>query len=73
MHTEGLLVMKFTRSCLPIYLLYSELLSTVTNVVLWDVSSCGSCENRRFGVTYHLHFQIENNHARTRATVANYC
>jgi hypothetical protein len=39
------------------------------NVVLWDVSLCGSCRNRRFGGTYHFHFQGENNQ-RTKSTLA---
>jgi hypothetical protein len=26
------------------------------NGVFWDVTSCGSCKNRRFGGTYHLVF-----------------
>jgi hypothetical protein len=30
-------------------------------VVLWDVSPCGSYKNTRFGGTYHLHLQHENN------------
>jgi hypothetical protein len=30
---------------------------TVKNDVLWDVTPCGSCKNRRFGGTYHLHHQ----------------
>jgi hypothetical protein len=25
------------------------------NAVLWDVTPCGSCRNRRFGGTYRLH------------------
>jgi hypothetical protein len=28
---------------------------TMKNAVFWDVMPCGSCKNRRFGVTYHLH------------------
>jgi hypothetical protein len=28
---------------------------TVKNDVFWDVTSCGSCKNRRFGGTYRLH------------------
>jgi hypothetical protein len=34
---------------------------TVKNVVFWDVMTCGSYKNRRFGVTYHLHHQGEQN------------
>jgi hypothetical protein len=29
------------------------------NVVFWDVTPCGSCKNRRFGGTYHLHHQSD--------------
>jgi hypothetical protein len=29
------------------------------NAVFWDVAPCGSCENRRFGGTCSLHFQVE--------------
>jgi hypothetical protein len=25
--------------------------------VIWDVTLCGSCKNRRFGGTYHFHHQ----------------
>jgi hypothetical protein len=37
----------------------SEVLTEVTmkNAVFWDVAPCGSCMNRRFGVTYRLHHQ----------------
>jgi hypothetical protein len=31
----------------------------VKNAVFWDVVSCGSCKNRRFGGTYRLHHQGE--------------
>jgi hypothetical protein len=31
------------------------------NVVFWEVPPCGSCRNRRFGLTYRLHLQSENN------------
>jgi hypothetical protein len=36
-----------------------EILAAVTmkNAVFWDVASCRSCVNRRFGETYRLHFQ----------------
>jgi hypothetical protein len=27
------------------------------NAVFWEVTPCGSCEDRRFGVTYRLHHQ----------------
>jgi hypothetical protein len=29
--------------------------------VLWDVTPCGSCKNRRFGGTYFLHHQGDKN------------
>jgi hypothetical protein len=31
------------------------------NAILWNVMACGSCKNRRFGGTYHLHYQDEKN------------
>jgi hypothetical protein len=31
------------------------------NAVFWDVASCESCKNRRFGRTYRLHHHIEKN------------
>jgi hypothetical protein len=31
------------------------------NAVLWDVAARGSCKNRRFGGTYHLHHQDDKN------------
>jgi hypothetical protein len=30
---------------------------TMKNAVFWDVASCRSCVNRRFGGTYRLHLQ----------------
>jgi hypothetical protein len=30
---------------------------TMKNAVFWDVVSCSSCVNRRFGGTYRLHLQ----------------
>jgi hypothetical protein len=30
---------------------------TMKNAVFWDVTPCGSCKNRRFGGTHHLHLQ----------------
>jgi hypothetical protein len=38
------------------------------NVVFWDVAPCGSCKNRRFGVVYRLHHQVDKNR-RTRKDV----
>jgi hypothetical protein len=31
--------------------------ATMNNTVFWDVTSCGSCKNRRFEETYVLHQQ----------------
>jgi hypothetical protein len=31
------------------------------NAVIWDVTSCGSCKNRRFGGTCRLHHRGEKN------------
>jgi hypothetical protein len=28
---------------------------TIKNGVVWDVTQCGPCKNRRFGRTYHHH------------------
>jgi hypothetical protein len=36
---------------------YNEV--TITHVVFWDATSCGSCKSRRFGGTYRLHRQGE--------------
>jgi hypothetical protein len=40
------------------------------NVVFWDVTSCGSCKNRRFGGTYHFRCQGDKNQ-RARNNVSN--
>jgi hypothetical protein len=34
---------------------------TMENAVFWDVTQCGSCKNRRFGGTHHLHHQGDEN------------
>jgi hypothetical protein len=34
---------------------------TMKNGVFWDVTSCGSCKNRRFGGTQRLHLQGHKN------------
>jgi hypothetical protein len=34
---------------------------TMKNGVFWDVMPCGSCKNRRFGGTSHLHHQGDKN------------
>jgi hypothetical protein len=36
------------------------------NDVFWDVTPCGSCKNRRFGGTYRLHHQGDNNRLKLR-------
>jgi hypothetical protein len=35
--------------------------ATMKNAVFWDVMPCGSCKNRRFGGTYHVHNQVNKN------------
>jgi hypothetical protein len=30
----------------------------MTNAVLWDVTQCGFCQNRRFGGTYRLQHSV---------------
>jgi hypothetical protein len=34
---------------------------TMKNAVFWGVTPCGSCKNRRFGGTYRLHYQGDEN------------
>jgi hypothetical protein len=34
---------------------------TMKNVVFWDATPCGSCNNRRFGGTQRLHHQGDKN------------
>jgi hypothetical protein len=34
---------------------------TMKNGVFWDVMTCGSCKNRRFGVTWSLLHQVDKN------------
>jgi hypothetical protein len=34
---------------------------TIKNAVLWDVTPCGSCKNRRFGGTCRFHYQGDEN------------
>jgi hypothetical protein len=50
---------------------------TMKNGVFWDVTPCGSCKNRRFGGTLHLHHQtdipkITLGISSQRASVASY-
>jgi hypothetical protein len=51
-----------------VFLLYNHS-QYLKNTAFWDVSPCGSCKNRRFGGTYCLHPQGENNQ-RTKNTLA---
>jgi hypothetical protein len=50
---------------------------TMKNTVFWDVTPCGSCKNRRFGGTYHLHLhgdknqRVRNNVSRSLAVSGN--
>jgi hypothetical protein len=37
------------------------------NVVFWDVTSCGSCTNRRFGGRYRLYHDDKNRRARNNS------
>jgi hypothetical protein len=49
-----------------------NLKSYMKNAVFWDVTLCGSCENRRFGRTYIIQHQGDHNQ-RARDTVnSNY-
>jgi hypothetical protein len=34
---------------------------SLRNVVVWDVTPCGCCLNRRFGGSYHIHYQGKEN------------
>jgi hypothetical protein len=45
------------------FLLRFEVFTAVTmkSAVVWDVTPCGSCKNRRFGGTYRLHHQGNKN------------
>jgi hypothetical protein len=36
--------------------------------VFWDITSCGSCKNPRFGGTYLLHDQGDNRRARNKVS-----
>jgi hypothetical protein len=33
----------------------------IKNAVFWDITPRGSCKNRSFGRTYHLHYQVDKN------------
>jgi hypothetical protein len=51
--------------CLNIPLRYVRfdvfMAANMKNAVFWDVTPCGSCENRRFGGTYHHQHQSDKN------------
>jgi hypothetical protein len=34
---------------------------TMKKAVIWNVTPCGSCNNRRFGGTQRLHHQVDKN------------
>jgi hypothetical protein len=42
------------------------------NTIFWDVTPCGSCKNRRFGETYHLHHQGDKNRQARNKVSNNY-
>jgi hypothetical protein len=58
--------------CILIFIVL-EVLTAVNskNAVLWDVISCGSLKNRRFGGTYRLYNQGDSGGLRTKLTVTN--
>jgi hypothetical protein len=41
------------------------------NAIVWDVTPCGCCKNRRFGGTYRLYHQDGNNLHRVRLLLVN--
>jgi hypothetical protein len=36
-------------------------MSTMKNAIIWKLTSCGPCKNRRFGGTYRLHHKGDKN------------
>jgi hypothetical protein len=42
---------------------------TMQNSVFWDVTSCGSCKNRRFGRKHLLHHQGDKNRRAIRSVI----
>jgi hypothetical protein len=64
--TDIKLILKYERS---------EVFTVVTmsNAVLWDVTLCGSCYNRRSGGTYRLHHQGAKKQLAQCASFASYC
>jgi hypothetical protein len=51
---------------------FSQHVSKMKNAAFWDVMPYGSCKNRRFGGTYHLHHQGDKNRL-TRNNVSFSC
>jgi hypothetical protein len=45
----------------------------MSNVVFWDMSSYSSYKQRRFGGTFRLHLQGENNQRNNTVAVVSYC
>jgi hypothetical protein len=43
----------------------------LNNVIFWDVTHCGSCKNRHFRGTYHVHHHILFLHSVLRSLVAS--
>jgi hypothetical protein len=41
------------------------------NAIFWDVTPCGSCKNRRFVRTYHVHEEGDNNRRATNNVNSN--
>jgi hypothetical protein len=68
----------WTLRALEVYIRF-EVLTAVTmkNDVFWNVTSCGSCKNRRFGGTYRHHHQghktlwTRNNVSSNQVTVSH--
>jgi hypothetical protein len=50
--------------------LLNEISLSMKNAIFRDVMQCGSCKNKRFGETYRLHHQGENNQ-RARKNVSS--
>jgi hypothetical protein len=48
----------------------TEAWNTLKNSVFCDVTPCGCCKDRRFGETYRLHHQAENNQRASNSTLA---
>jgi hypothetical protein len=44
----------------------------VKNAVFWNITKCDSCNNRRFGETYRLHYQGDKNRRGRNNVSSNY-